>query len=58
MGSRRQAEQGGAGGIESERSQPTDAIERQLRDALDSADTKQTEFHLRQALQLVHAFDE
>jgi len=35
-----------------------DALERQLREALDAADGEQTRFHLRQALQLVKVFDE
>jgi hypothetical protein len=57
MGSRPQAEQGGNGSVESEPT-ATDAIERQLQDALDSADATQTRYHLRQALQLVHALEE
>ncbi|SDZ97488.1 hypothetical protein SAMN04488065_1504 [Haloplanus vescus] len=36
----------------------TAAMERQLRDALESADSRQARFHLRQALQLVDAIDE
>ncbi|AZH24219.1 hypothetical protein [Haloplanus aerogenes] len=36
----------------------SEALERQLTVALDTADTEQTRFHLRQALQLVKALDE
>jgi hypothetical protein len=36
----------------------SEAMERQLGDALDAAESPQTRFHLRQALQLVKAFDE
>jgi|GEM_PF-3089969 len=35
----------------------SEALERQLRDALDEADRPQAHFHLRQALQLVKALD-
>jgi len=35
----------------------TEAIERQLTDALDAAESAETRFHLRQALQLVEALD-
>jgi hypothetical protein len=36
----------------------SEALERQLTDALDAAESSETEFHLRQALQLVKALDE
>ena len=36
----------------------TEAIERQLTDALDAAESSQTKFHIRQALQLAKALDE
>jgi hypothetical protein len=39
-------------------STPDDAIERQLRAALETTDESETRFHLRQALQLVEALDE
>jgi len=35
----------------------TEAMERQLTDALDAAESAETRFHLRQALQLVKALD-
>jgi len=35
-----------------------EAIERQLTDALDAAESPQTKFHIRQALQLAKALDE
>jgi hypothetical protein len=50
---------GGTGGHETSALRTTDeAIERQLRAALDVADEEETRFHLRQALQLVAALDE
>lgn len=36
----------------------SEAIERQLTDALDASESPETRFHLRQALQLVKALDE
>ena len=36
----------------------SEAIERQLTDALDASESAETRFHLRQALQLVKALDE
>jgi len=36
----------------------SDALERQLQEALDADDGEQTRFHLRQALQLVKVFEE
>jgi len=37
---------------------PSDAIERQLTEALDATESPQVRFHLRQALQLVECLDE
>jgi hypothetical protein len=36
----------------------SEAIERQLTDAVDAAESSKAKFHLRQALQLVKALDE
>ena len=62
MHSGSQSDRGGSHGVETDTS-PTiastsEAIERQLTDALDTTESPQTRFHLRQALQLVKALDE
>jgi hypothetical protein len=36
---------------------PAEALDRQLRSALEAAEEEETRFHLRQALQLVKALD-
>ncbi|WP_157969494.1 hypothetical protein [Haloplanus rubicundus] len=56
------SDRGGNRGVDTDAS-PTiastsEAIERQLTAALDAAESSQTQFHLRQALQLVKALDE
>jgi len=55
MSSESSADRGGTG-LPTE--QTTDAMEQQLRDALDSDDGAQARYHVRQALQLIHALDE
>lgn len=47
-----------AEGDESERRTPMDAVAVQLTAALDGAETQETRYHLRQALQLVEAVEE
>lgn len=61
MSSGSQSDRGGDRDIETDA--PTvasagEAMERQLEDALAAAETDETRFHLRQALQLLKAFDE
>jgi hypothetical protein len=61
MRSESKSERGGNGADETAAvpvATASDALERQLRDALDADDGERTQFHLRQALQLVEAFDE
>lgn len=62
MHSGSQSDRGGNEGVETGTgptiASTSEAIERQLTDALDGAESPQTRFHLRQALQLVKALDE
>jgi len=62
MRSGSRSDQGGSRGIETDAgptvASTSEALDRQLRDALDAAESTQTRFHLRQALQLVKALDE
>ncbi|AXG05713.1 hypothetical protein DU500_04260 [Haloplanus rubicundus] len=62
MGTEPQSDRGGNRGGERDVG-PTvastaEAIDRQLTAALDAAESSETRFHLRQALQLVEALDE
>jgi hypothetical protein len=62
MRSGSRSERGGNRGAETDAA-PTvasagEAIERQVAEALDAAESPQTQFHLRQALQLVKVLDE
>jgi len=62
MRSGSRSDRGGSQGAETDAgptiASTSEAIERQLSDALDIAESSQTRFHLRQALQLVEALDE
>ena len=62
MHSGSQSDRGGSGGVDTDIrptvASATEAIERQLTDALDAAESPQTKFHIRQALQLAKALDE
>lgn len=62
MRSESHSDRGGSSGVETGTgptiASTSEAIERQLTDALDAAESTQTRFHLRQALQLVKALDE
>lgn len=61
MRSESKSERGGTGADETATvpvATASDALERQLREALDADDEERIRFHLRQALQLVEAFDE
>ncbi|WP_251341681.1 hypothetical protein [Haloplanus halophilus] len=57
MSSGSTTERGGEGTTETMQS-TDEALERQLRAALDAAEGEETRFHLRQALQLVEALGE
>lgn len=62
MSSGSRSDRSGNDGVDTDISPTTastaEAIERQLTDALDGAESTKTQFHLRQALQLVRALDE
>ena len=62
MGTESRSDQEGHRGVERDlgptTASTTEAIERQLMDALDAAESAETRFHLRQALQLIKALDE
>jgi hypothetical protein len=62
MGTGSRSDQGGHRGVERDVGPTTkstaEAIDRQLTAALNAAKSSETRFHLRQALQLVKAFDE
>jgi len=58
MRSESRSDRGGNGAGTPDLTTTGEALERQLTRALDAADTEQTRFHLRQALQLLKALDE